>query len=167
MTFDIKPYLILLMIVIGSLTTRANDNHYLLALKYLDDGGNTKTSYVKLADKPIVTLASEKLEISSSNIALLYEKVVSISFVDSETTIIDGVLSDDKLVPRIISFDGTKLILSGIESKSKISLYTIDGKIVANEFANDMNEVVISMSSLPNAAYIVKTNKKSFKIIKK
>lgn len=167
MTFDIKPYLIILMVVIGSFTARANDNHYLLALKYLDDGGNTETSYVKLADKPIVSLASDKLEISCSNIALLYEKVVSISFVDSETTAIDGVLTDNKLVPKIISFDGTTLILSGIESNSKISLYSTEGKVVANEIANDKNETTVSLSSLPNAVYIIKTNKKSFKIIKK
>ena len=84
MTSVIKYSIIFVLLVIGSLVSRANDNNYLLALTYTEDGEGSKTTYVKLTEKPIISFSAKNIEISGVNISLLYENVTSISFVDEE-----------------------------------------------------------------------------------
>lgn len=96
MTSVIKYSFIFILLVIGSLVSRANDNNYLLALTYTEDGESSKTTYVKLTEKPIISFSANNIEISGINISLLYENVTSISFVDEETTNIDEISTKTK-----------------------------------------------------------------------
>ena len=167
MTFNIKSCLIALLVVLGSLVSRANDNNYLLSLSYIDDGGNPKTSFVKLTDKPIVSFSADKLEISVLNMSLSYDCVTSISFVDEATTAIEGNLEAKADSPKIVSFDGNTLKISGIPTHTTVWVYTLEGKMQQREVVGNECSVSISFSNLMRGTYIVKTNSKSFKISKK
>ena len=167
MTSVIKYSIIFVLLVIGSLVSRANDNNYLLALTYTEDGEGSKTTYVKLTEKPIISFSAKNIEISGVNISLLYENVTSISFVDEETTNIDEISTKNKEIPQIAFLSNSTLLVSGLIQGGKVTLYSIDGKVLSKQPANEEGKASISLENLPNGAYVVKTNKKSFKILKK
>lgn len=167
MTFNIKFCLIALLVVFGSLVSRANDNNYLLSLSYIDDGGNPKTSYVKLTDKPVVSLSSDKLEISVLNVSLLYDNVTSISFVDEASTVIENIKGTKADSPKIVSFDGSYLKIEGIPANSSIYVYSLEGKMLLRQESGNDGSANIAFSNIKKGTFIVKTNTKSFKISKK
>ena len=167
MTSVFKFNLILFFLIIGSLVSKANDNNFLLSLQYIDDDGKPQTAYVKLTDKPKVSFTATQLEISGLNIALLYDQVTAINVVDAESTSIDHVAATDDKIPQIIFLNSSILQLSGISKGTIVKLYSLEGKMVSQDTASNDSIITISLSQLPKGAYIVRTNQKSFKIIKK
>lgn len=167
MTSVFKFNLILFFLIIGSLVSKANDNNFLLSLQYIDDGGKPQTAYVKLTDKPKVSFTVTQLEISGLNIALLYDQVTAINFVDAESTGIDHVAATEGKIPQIIFLNSSMLQLSGISKGTIVKMYSLEGKMVSQDTASNDGIITISLSQLPKGAYIVRTNQKSFKIIKK
>jgi len=167
MTLRIRTCLTMLLIVIGSLTVRANDNNYLLALTYTNDSGKQEVAYIKLTDKPTLSLASQKLEISGSNISLLYDQVLSITFVDKVTTSIGKDSVASQALPKIICLNNSMVSLSGLSKETSATLYNVEGKEITHRISDKEGYVSIPLANLQNGTYIIKTQNKSFKIIKK
>ena len=98
---------------------------------------------------------------------MLYDQVTAINFVDAESTSIDHVAATDDKIPQIIFLNSSMLQLSGISKGTIVKLYSLEGKMVSQDTASNDSIITISLSQLPKGAYIVRTNQKSFKIIKK
>lgn len=101
------------------------------------------------------------------NLSLSYDNVTSISFVDEATTSIEGRSNSTADSPKIVSFDGSILKITGLPVNTPVLVYTLEGKNQLQEKVGNDNSVSILFSNLKRGTYIVKTNSKSFKISKK
>ena len=107
---------------------------------WLTDGGKVSFTF---ADKPVVSHADNVLTISSNAASVEYpvSDVVRFTFEDAETTKVLSVKSD--IVDEVCVFD-----LQG----------TLVKRFVGGSF---------SLESLPQGVYIIKSNRSTYKIIKK
>jgi hypothetical protein len=122
----------------------------------LSDG--TKVTY-DLASLPKVTMANDKLVITSSSINAEYELYLVKTFKFNDASGIKGLNQDNH-----ISREGDKLILSGVNHK--ISIFTTDGKLLPVDLIKTSESTIIDLSTFSHGIYIISVDGKSVKIAK-
>ena len=82
-----------------------------------------------------------------------------ITIIGSYTAGIGGVYSES-----IIVNSGNVLYLSGLKPGESVSVYSISGKLMLLEKVSAQGDLTISLSSLTQNVYIIKTNSETYKI---
>lgn len=121
---------------------------------------NDGTSAVySLTSQPKITMANDKLVLSSTSISAEYTLNKVKNFKYKDATGINSVNQD-----YTIHREGDKIILSGVV---KVDIYTIDGSAVQIDPIQTSSSTIIDLSALRQGVYIIRANGKSVKITKK
>lgn len=114
--------------------------------------------------KPEMTFSGENVEIKSTKETVLYpmEDVAQIKF-EQISTGIGNVNAGD------VSFRFTdgQLEAEGLAPQSAVTVYSADGTARLSSKADASGKAMLQTDSLPKGIYIVKTDKVTYKIIKK
>ena len=124
--------------------------------------GTTQT--YELAEQPVITVVGTELKIvaNHADVSIPLSDVVHYTF-QKRTTGIDEVDTNQE----VIDYKDGVLTLSGLETGTPISLYTIDGRLLQAHTVADDGTYRQSLASLRQGVYVVKVNHKSYKIMKR
>ena len=123
------------------------------------------------AEKPVVALSDDYLSVSVRGVERViyaYADVQRVVVVDDVVSAIDNVVADDKSQHVVFSFSANVLNVLGLAANESIALYATDGKLMLSEKANAEGKAAMSLSSLQQGIYVVRTqNGISYKLFKK
>lgn len=123
------------------------------------------------AEKPVVALSDANLSVSVGGVervSYAYAEVQRVVVVDDVVSAIDNVLANDKSQHIVFSVSANALNVSGLAANESIALYATDGKLMLSEKANTEGKAAISLSSLQQGIYVVRTQSGiSYKFFKK
>lgn len=123
------------------------------------------------AEKPVVALSDANLSVSVGGVervSYAYADVQRVVVVDDVVSAIDNVVANDKSQHIVFSFSANVLNVSGLAVGERFSLYAIDGKLMLGEKADADGKAAISLSSLQQGIYVVRTQSGiSYKFFKK
>lgn len=123
------------------------------------------------AEKPVVALSDANLSVivgGVERVSYAYADVQRVVVVDDVVSAIDNVVANDKSQHIVFSFSANVLNVSGLAVGERFSLYAIDGKLMLSEKANADGKAAISLSSLQQGIYVVRTQSGiSYKFFKK
>lgn len=177
---NVKAIFAALLLCVVGLTAFAAGGHKLFVL--LENG---KQDEYLLKEKPVVTFEGEFITISNSfmkvdstykykDVKKFYFDVVQDEIIDTTQVnppIIDAVeeLTEDKKseVGLEFAYDGRYAQIKGEEAKGKVAVFSVDGKRMQPKTVVTPTSVTISMYELPTGIYIIRTEKRSIKIVRK
>lgn len=123
------------------------------------------------AEKPVVALSDANLSVSVGGVervSYAYAEVQRVVVVDDVVSAIDNVLANDKSQHIVFSVSANAFNVSGLAANESIALYATDGKLMLSEKANTEGKAAISLSSLQQGIYVVRTQSGiSYKFFKK
>ena len=160
-----KPFTMLLALFAFSLSVFAGNPGVTFLLR-----SGKKVSF-SFAEKPVVALSDANLSVSVGgveHVSYAYADVQRVVVVDDVVSAIDNVVANDKSQHVVFSFSANVLNVSGLAVGERFSLYAIDGKLMLSENADADGKAAISLSSLQQGIYIVRTQSGiSYKLFKK
>lgn len=129
-----------------------------------------------LTERPTISFSSKGLSIHSPAAEILLEEVEfntmpRITFKDNT----DGVLTDIAEKPadmlssalRFQYTDGQTVVIDGIAPNARPDLYSLDGKVMPVDAEQHEMRLTIHLGHLPKGYYIIRIDKKTFKLYKK
>lgn len=160
-----KPFTMLLALFAFSLSVFAGNPGVTFLLR-----SGKKVSF-SFAEKPVVALSDANLSVSVGgveHVSYAYADVQRVVVVDDVVSAIDNVVANDKSQHVVFSFSANVLNVSGLAVGERFSLYAIDGKLMLSENADADGKAAISLSSLQQGIYVVRTQSGiSYKFFKK
>ena len=134
----------------------------------LRDGKKVSFAFV---EKPIVAMNESNLSVNVGGVqrvSYAYADVQRVLIDDDVVSAVDDVVVGDKAQHVVFTVTANTLSVSGLMVNERIALYASDGKLVINEQAGADGKASISMSSLQQGIYVVRTqNGISYKLFKK
>ena len=151
----------LLLLLATVFTAHAADKQWCLVVE--SAGGETIA--IALSQKPLIETQSDgyKLTYGESAAEFTWSQLKKLSLEETEptaTAVKDVKNAAFQLTPGQIA-------VSGAQAGTLAQVYTIGGRQVLSERVADNGTVTLSTAGLPAGIYIIKTNKSSFKIVKK
>ena len=123
------------------------------------------------AEKPVITLSDTNLSVSVCGVECVnysYADVQSVVVADDVVSAVDNVVGNDKSQHVVFSYSASTLNVSGLAANESIALYATDGKLMLSEKANADGKATMSLSSLQQGIYVVRTQSGiSYKLFKK
>ena len=160
-----KPFTMLLALFAFSLSVFAGNPGVTFLLR-----SGKKVSF-SFAEKPVGAMSDANLSVSVGgveHVSYAYADVQRVVVVDDVVSAIDNVVANDKSQHVVFSFSANVLNVSGLAVGERFSLYAIDGKLMLSENADADGKAAISLSSLQQGIYIVRTQSGiSYKLFKK
>ena len=136
---------------------------------FLLRNGN-KVSFA-FTEKPVVSMTDSILSVNVGGVqrvSYVYADVQRVLIDDDVVSGVDDVVVGDKAQHVVFTVTANTLSVSGLVTNECIALYATDGKLVISEQADAEGKASISMSSLQQGIYIVRTqNGISYKLFKK
>lgn len=136
---------------------------------FLLRNGN-KVSFA-FTEKPIVAMSESNLSVNVGGVqrvSYAYADVQRVLIDDDVVSAVDDVVVGDKAQHVVFTVTANTLSVMGLVANERIALYATDGKLVINEQADAEGKASISMSSLQQGIYVVRTqNGISYKLFKK
>ena len=114
-----------------------------------------------LEQRPVVSFTETDVKMVCGDTEVLCPLTNSLKMTIEE---IEEETSIDEVSNSSFTITGTDIIVRGCE---RVSLYTIDGKVLAAGKADSDGIITISISQFSIGTYIIKTDIKTFKIIKR
>ena len=139
------------------------DSGTITAVKIHSRSGTDVT--ILLENQPVVTFENDELVITTLTNTLSYvsSEYVRFTYVDN------GVLTDMNNLSRLgvlISFEKDCLKVQNLVPKAQVSVYTVDGKLIASARTDAQGHAILALPELPGGVYVVKTNAVTFKLRK-
>lgn len=160
-----KPFTMLLALFAFSLSMFAGNPGVTFLLR-----SGEKVSF-SFAEKPVIALSDDNLSVSVcgvERVSYAYADVQRVVVADDVVSAIDNVVANDKRQHVVFSFSASTLNVSGLAANESIALYATDGKLMLSEKANAEGKAAMSLSSLQQGIYVVRTqNSISYKLFKK
>ena len=123
------------------------------------------------AEKPVVAFNAANLSVSVrgvERVSYAYADVQRVVVEDDVVSAINNVVANSHNPHAIFNLSANKLEVSGLAAGESLSLYATDGKLVFCEKANAEGIAVITLSSLQQGIYVVRTQSGiSYKLFKK
>lgn len=118
----------------------------------------------RFPEKPEMTFSGENVKIQSTKETVLYpmNEVAQVKF-ETRSAGVENAMADNEVSFR---FDGD-LTVEGINAGTAVTVYSLNGVQCLEGKADSNGKVVLPAGTLAPGVYIVKTNKLSFKIVKK
>lgn len=115
-------------------------------------------------DAPVVTYSGSDMVVTCGDQTLTVGlEGLTLTYDEMEVTGIN-VVKDSTADPNRLQFSFGEASFEGLQSGALVSVYTIDGKMIARVKADHDGRASISLSSLPSGVYILRTPSKAFKI---
>ena len=135
---------LLLFLFIVSLTIRSQS---LVVWKH--DGTNIR---ILFEDRPRTMFTEESLRIETSKASI----EIPLEQVKKYTYELDADIINQPPSSPAISYKGDKLFISGLTGGTKISVYSIDGRMLYEQSPNQRGETSILLTNLPKGVYLFK-----------
>lgn len=116
-----------------------------------------------LADDPVVTNSATELTVSSSSTTITVPFTELKNYVFSTQT---TSLKPTAVQPTHRVVEGS-IYFSGLQPGQGIAVFTLDGRQVSRNAADDQGNALVDISQLGSGVYIATTSTSSFKFIKK
>ena len=155
-----KQLLLLVLAFTGWLATPASAANGAVVVE--TKSGETVTFYYET--QPEITFTEGDVEIKSTEQSVVYamNDVAQIKFDDT----LVGIESVNKNETRF-TFRGSQLVIEGLTPQTEVAVFAADGKLWKQGAADATGKVTMAMGDLTKGVYVIKTNKVSYKIIKK
>lgn len=155
-----KFYSLLLLLALA-VTAHAADKQWCLVVE--SAGGETIAIGADL--KPVIKTVADGYELcyGETVTAFTWSQLKKLTLEETEptaTAVKDVKNASLKLVPGEVA-------ISGAQAGTLAQVFTVGGRQVLSERVADNGTVTLSTAGLPAGIYIIKTNKSSFKIVKK
>ncbi len=124
-----------------------------------------ETSHFALSEQPVVTFEGNQLVLVSADSR--YEFLISDVDKFTFTNPASVELNEIDTATVVISLSGDEIKLSGLNPGSLVSLYAMDGRVVLTSQADSDGVCIESIASLSGGIYLIRTESKTFKILKK
>lgn len=162
----LKVFMIFVMSIFFGLKGLAEDTspflYYMqIALK---DGSHQE---ILLNEFPVVTFEKNTLTISTTKDEIIYNDIALITFSEKlkdEPTGLNEVKKSENPLMRV---SDDKVVFSHLDRKSRVDVYTLQGKLIASSSSDSGDEITIDWVSFTPGVYIFRVNQRSFKLIKK
>lgn len=117
-------------------------------------------------EKPSFTYDGQKVQFTTSTTHIEYSpsNILSVKIEDRINTSIDDISNNKGNISYSLNDKG--LTINGCNLNEKISLYSVNGTLMAEEQAKN-NTVNFTISQLPTGIYIIQSKTSAIKIIKK
>lgn len=116
----------------------------------------------QLDEQPVMTFEGDELVLTTHMSRVSYEAKAVAGF---SYTYVDPADIGIKGMPKcILQLENNMLIATGLEPKSLIEVYDIEGRFVASEVTDGNGSVKLMLPILRGALYVVKTSVANFKI---
>lgn len=160
----IRILLTFVLLGVTSMAKAADD--VLLIVQNMGSADNDST-YIEMNANPTLTFGRDSLMVSTDNLVLDYNNIVSISFVDQMpppiVTEVFEVQNDIRL-----RFDGPSMVtVLGLPDRVRVGVFSVDGRKISPDVMPGAHSVSIDLANQPNGVYIIKVGTKSFKITKR
>lgn len=131
---------------------------------------NETTQSFLLADKPEITFSGANYVVKSSTVETSFpvSQVVDYHFVidnTSPTNVREAVSSNNDL--QFVFLDNAQIIIKGLPLTEKVYVYNLMGTPLITAGADAQGIADISIASLSKGMYLVKTNGRTYKIVKR
>ena len=132
---------------------------------------NGKKVSFAFAEKPVVAMSESNLAVhvgGEQRVTYAYADVQRVLIDDDVVSAVNDVAVSDKAQHVVFTVTAHTLSVSGLVANERIALYATDGRLVINEQADAEGKASISLSSLQQGIYVVRTqNGISYKLFKK
>ena len=160
----IRILLTFALLGVTSMAKAADD--VLLIVQNMGSADNDST-YIEMSANPTLTFGRNSLMVSTDNLVLDYNNIVSISFVDQMPdpiiTNLTTVQNDTRL-----RFDGPSVVtVLDLPDGVGVSVLSIDGRMIPADVALVEHYAMVNLTNQPYGVYIIKVGTKSFKITKR
>lgn len=126
-----------------------------------------ETMEFQFEDYPVVTFSGENLTVkddAGANNEILVADVKNLTFGKTETGI-EQVADDADRVT--VAIDSEYLAMGGLAAGQTVNIYSVAGMLRASGTVGDDGSVKIGIASLEQGVYVVSSNSKVFKFVKK
>ena len=158
-----KLYSVLLLLAVA-LTTQAADKQWCLVVE--STGGETIA--IGADQKPVIKTVADGYELRYGEQVTAFTwselKKVTVSETEPTATAVEEVKTAGEPAFRLAP---GKIAISGAQPGSLVLVYGVGGRQALTARAGADGNVTLSTTSLKTGVYIVKTNKSTFKIVKK
>ncbi len=127
---------------------------------------NGTVSKFALAEAPVVTYSGSDMVVTCGDQTMTVGlEGLTLTFGEMETTRIETVKDGVKDADRL-QFSFGEASFEGLTPGALVSVNSIDGKMVTKVRADQDGRASVSLMSLPNGVYVLRTPSKSFKVKK-
>ena len=123
------------------------------------------------AEKPVVAFSEANFSVSVSGVervSYAYADVQRVVVEADVVNVINEAVSDSKSQHVVFNLSANTLAVEGLAANEPISIYAADGKLVLSQKANAEGKAIISLASLQQGIYVVRTQSGiSYKLFKK
>ena len=163
-----------MIVAVAFLTTPTRLSAETIDVQYLvltqEDGSTAKFA---LTDYPVITFneANELVvtcqnEVLTTDIQRLIAYDIITEQVDNVTTAIGSIQMNDDITPSRPTIAFGEASFSNLKAGQRITVYTIDGKVVDTVTATQDGTASVQLSSLPKGVYILRSPQGSVKVKK-
>ena len=137
-----------------------------LLVTYKNESGDVVSTSILLTENPQVSFNQKNVCISVKDLAISYDKIVKLTFIQESTTSIGQSIDHaHNLTLRFV--DENTIALVGITNPTSVIVCSVDGKRVKLPILWGNGEVIMQTDGLSRGIYIINALKQSFKIIRK
>ena len=123
------------------------------------------------AEKPVIALSDANLSVSVrgvERVSYAYADVQRVVVESDVVNAINDVVGDSKSQHVVFNLSAGTLVVDGLSANEQISIYATDGKLALSEKVNAEGKASVSLSSLQQGIYVVRTQSGiSYKLFKK
>lgn len=132
---------------------------------------NGKKVSFAFAEKPVIALSDANLSVSVhgvERVSYAYADVQRVVVESDVVNAINDVATNGKSQHVVFNLSASTLAVEGLAANEQISIYAADGKLVLSQRANAEGKATVSLSSLQQGVYVVRTQSGiSYKLFKK
>lgn len=153
-----KKFVLLILFIASSLLAFSEN-----ALKIHTKSGDDIT--ILLEELPIVTFLGEDVVVATHLNEIHYSasEVTKFTYTNVDISGID----ENKKIGTLFIWEENDLKAFNLSPQTKVSLYTIEGKLVAFGTTNDKGYIHLPLTTVANSVYILKSEPITFKIYKR
>lgn len=153
-----KKFVLLILFIASSLLAFSEN-----ALKIHTKSGDDIT--ILLEELPIVTFLGEDVVVATHLNEIHYSasEVTKFTYANVDISGID----ENKKIGTLFIWEENDLKAFNLSPQTKVSLYTIEGKLVAFGTTNDKGYIHLPLTTVANSVYILKSEPITFKIYKR
>lgn len=153
-----KKFVLLILLIASSLLAFSEN-----ALKIHTKSGDDIT--ILLEELPIVTFLGEDVVVATHLNEIHYSasEVTKFTYANVDISGID----ENKKIGTLFIWEENDLKAFNLSPQTKVSLYTIEGKLVAFGTTNDKGYIHLPLTTVANSIYILKSEPITFKIYKR
>ena len=148
-----KLKLLLLMLVVAASVYADNESCLIIKQK----SGNE--TVIEFSTNPIITFEGEDMVVTNEF------TTIYLPLDDIDEYLVNNGTSGIKDIPSVPQFARGHVVFSGLSKDTPVYVYTLDGKAISKQHADDVGNADVNLELLPKGVFIISTNNNKIKVI--